>query len=176
MLDYRNVGADDYEKRCADLAKIPGGPEYIEAMHKTHEDAKARLLISLAGDPHLGFFPNMQVVQNQVRIITPLAADLTRITMTAVRLGGVSDEINARRLRRHEYFYGPAGAGSPDDAEIFERVQRGMMAEVDPWIEISRGIEREMADSDGSIAAFHADEVPQRGVMRRWLKLMTQTA
>ncbi len=174
MLDYRNVSFEDYEMRCEGLRKVPGGPEYIAAMHETHKDAKARLLIGLQGDPHLGIFPNMQVVQNHVRIITPLAADHTRITMTAVRLGGVSDEINARRLRRHEYFYGPAGAGSPDDAEIFERVQRGMMAEVDPWIEISRGIEREKVDADG-IVALHTDEVPQRGMMRHWVKLMSQT-
>lgn len=176
MLDYRGNALREYEKRCAALRTVPGGPQYIDAMHKAHGDAKARLLIALAGDPHLGFFPNMQVIQNQIRIITPLAADLTRITMTAVRLGGVSDEINARRLRRHEYFYGPAGAGSPDDAEIFERVQRGMMAEADPWIEISRGTEREYVDADGSIAALHSDEVPQRGMLRRWLQLMSRTA
>jgi phenylpropionate dioxygenase-like ring-hydroxylating dioxygenase large terminal subunit len=174
MLDYRNVGADDYDKRCADLKNVPGGPEYIAAMHKAHEDQRARQLIGLGGDPHLGVFPNMQIVQNHVRIITPLGPDHTQITMFVIRLGDVSDEINARRLRRHEYFFGPAGAGSPDDAEIFERAQRGMMGEVDPWLEISRGIEREVADDDG-VVAWHTDEVPQRGMMKHWVKLMTQT-
>jgi phenylpropionate dioxygenase-like ring-hydroxylating dioxygenase large terminal subunit len=175
MLDYRKNALRDYDKRCANIKKIPGGEEYIAAMHKTHEESKARTLVSLQGDPHLGFFPNMQLIQNQVRIITPLAPDRTQITMFAIRLGGVSDEMNARRLRRHEYFYGAAGAGSPDDAEIFERAQRGMMGEVDPWLEISRGLEREIVDADGSIAAFHGDEVPQRGMMKHWVKLMTQT-
>src|SRR3546814_20407624 len=48
-------------------------------------------------------------------------------------------EINALRLRQHESFYGPAGSGSTDDAEIFERVQLGLEANLDPWINISRG-------------------------------------
>jgi hypothetical protein len=49
-----------------------------------------------------------------------------------------------------------------------------MMAEIDPWIEISRGIEREHTDADGSVAALHADEVPQRAMIRQWMKLMTE--
>jgi phenylpropionate dioxygenase-like ring-hydroxylating dioxygenase large terminal subunit len=174
MLDYRGNRLWDYEKRCNALKGIPGGAEYIEAMHKTYGDERATLLISLSGDPHLGIFPNLQLIQNQIRIMTPLAPDRTIITMTAVRLGGVSDEINARRLRQQEYFYGPAGAGSPDDAEVFERVQRGMLAEANPWIDLSRGVERQQTDPDGSIAGLHSDEVPQRGMMREWLKLMTQ--
>ena len=95
--------------------------------------------------------------------------------MTAVRLGGVSEEINAERLRVHESFYGPAGAGSPDDAEIFERVQRGLAAEVNPWVEISRGMDREQTDADGNTVGLISDEVPQRGMMRYWSELMTKT-
>jgi len=134
------------------------------------------MLISLAGDPHLGIFPNLQLINNQIRIITPLAANRTRITMTAVRLGGVSPEMNAVRLRQHESFYGPAGSGSPDDAVIFERVQLGMQAEVNPWLEISRGMERQQIDSDGSTVGLISDEVPQRGIMAYWAELMTRPA
>lgn len=93
--------------------------------------------------------------------------------MTAVRLAGVTDEINAERFRQQESFYGPAGAGSPDDSEIFERVQRGMIAEVNPWIEISRGMGRQKVDTDGSIVGLITDEVTQRGIMRYWKQLMT---
>src|SRR5690606_18589044 len=123
-----------------------------EAMHRVHGKERAELLISMAGDPHIGIFPNLQLIGNQVRVITPVTPGVTQVTMAAVRLGGVSDEINTLRIRQHESFYGPAGAGSPDDAEIFERVQRGMAAEVNPWIEISRGMSRERVDErDGSV-------------------------
>ena len=174
MLDFRAQRLKGYKKHAEFLAKIPGGAKYVEDMRKAHGD-RAELLVSLAGDPHLGVFPNLQLIGNQVRIITPLAPGLTQVTMQMVRLGGVSDEINTMRVRQHESFYGPAGSGSPDDAEIFERVQRGMMAEINPWIEISRGMHREEVDPvDGSIVGRITDEVPQRGQMRQWLKLMTQ--
>jgi hypothetical protein len=174
MLDFRAQRLKSYKKHAEFLAKIPGGAKYVEDMHKAHGE-RAELLISLSGDPHLGIFPNLQLIGNQVRIITPIAPGLTQVTMQMVRLGGVSDEINTLRVRQHESFYGPAGSGSPDDAEIFERVQRGMAAEVNPWIEISRGMHREEVDPvDGSIVGRITDEVPQRGQMKFWLQLMTQ--
>ena len=175
MLDFRQHRINHYDQHNEYLKKTKGGAEYIEAMHKAYGDTRARTLISLGGDPHVGIFPNMQLIGNQIRIITPLAPGVTQITMTAVRLGGVSDEINAARLRQHESFYGPAGAGSPDDAEIFERVQRGMVAEVNPWVEISRGMDREQIDADGNIMGLISDEVPQRGMMRYWSQLMTKS-
>jgi hypothetical protein len=51
-----------------------------------------------------------------------------------------------------------------------------MNAQVDPWIDISRGIGREKVESDGTITGHISDEVPQRGQMRHWLKLMTKGA
>lgn len=173
MLDFRDHRAHQYEQNAGFIARIEGGADYIAAMHAKHGD-NAKMLISLAGDPHLGIFPNMQLINNQIRIITPLGADRTRVIMTAVRLGGMSDAMNAVRLRQHESFYGPAGSGSPDDAEVFERVQNGMQAEVNPWLEISRGMEREKVDTDGSIVGLISDEVPQRGMMKYWRELMTR--
>jgi len=133
MLDFREHRIHQYAMHCEFLKKIKGGADYIAAMQKAHGGDRAPLLIALGGDPHLGIFPNLQLINNQIRIITPLAPNLTQVTMTAVTLVGVSDEMNATRLRQHESFYGPAGAGSPDDAEIFERVQRGMAAEASYW-------------------------------------------
>jgi phenylpropionate dioxygenase-like ring-hydroxylating dioxygenase large terminal subunit len=172
MIDFRRHRINHYEVHTEYLKKTNGGAEYVEAMHKSHGADRARQLITLAGDPHLGVFPNLQLIQNQIRIITPVSAGVTQVTMTAVRLGGVSDEINAMRMRQQESFYGPAGSGSPDDAEIFERVQRGMMAEVNPWVEISRGMGREERDEEGNTVGLISDEVPQRGMMTYWLDLM----
>lgn len=175
MLDFRQHRLPHYDAHCAFLRKIPGGDAYIKDMHRAYGDERARLLIAVSGDPHVGVFPNLQLINNQVRIVNPIVVDETEVIMIAVRLGGISDEINASRLRQHESFYGPAGSGSPDDAEIFERVQRGMMAEVDPWVEISRGLERETVDSDGSIVGRITDEVTQRGQLKRWRELMQRT-
>ena len=173
MLDFRAQRLKGYSKHAAFLGKVQGGTQYVEDMHKAYGKDQAELLISLSGDPHLGLFPNLQLIGNQVRIIVPVAPGLTQVIMSMVRLGGVSDEINTMRVRQHESFYGPASSGSPDDAEIFERVQRGMQAEFSPWIEISRGMHREYVDTDGSVVGRITDEVPQRGQMKYWLQLMT---
>lgn len=118
----------------------------------------------------------MQIINNQVRIMIPLEPGRTEVLMFPVLFDGVDDAINTMRLRQHESFYGPAGAGSPDDAEIFERAQRGMNAQVNPWIDISRGMTREQTHADGTITGHISDEVPQRGQMRYWLELMTKGA
>ncbi len=173
MLDLRKHRVEHFPDYSKFLATVPGGKEYIEAMFARDSEERARLLLAIAGDPHVGIFPNLQIIHNQIRIINPLAVGETEVVMFPVLLKGVSPQINALRLRQHESFYGPASAGSPDDAEIFERAQRGMLAQVNPWINISRGLSRETVDSDGSIVSNVTDEVPQRAQVRQWLALMT---
>ncbi|MEA2980518.1 MAG: hypothetical protein QOF09_2341 [Alphaproteobacteria bacterium] len=174
MLDFRQARLSRYEDYLKFLAKIPGGSAYIEAMQAAYGPAGAKPLIAVAGDPHLGIFPNLQVVGNQIRIINPVSCDQTELFNYPISVEGMIEEITASRLRQHESFYGPAGAGAPDDAEIFERVQQGLMAEVDPWIDISRGLWRETKDPDGSIVGHLSDEIPQRAMMRRWQELMSE--
>lgn len=48
-----------------------------------------------------------------------------------------------------------------------------MMARSNPWVDISRGLERERVEVDGSIVGCITDEVPQRAQMKQWLALMT---
>lgn len=173
MLDMTAHRMSHYEQFTDMLKKLPGGNEYLQAMLDKHGEERARLLVSLAGDPHVGIYPNLQLINNQIRILNPISADACEVIMFPVLFEGVSPEINALRLRQHESFYGPAGSGSPDDAEIFERVQKGMMAEVNPWLNLSRGMHREEYGSDGVITGRISDEVTQRGQMRQWRKLMT---
>ena len=174
MLDLTAHRLSHYEHFSEMLNRTPGGPEYLQQMKDKHGEERARTLVAIAGDPHVGIYPNLQLLNNQIRIINPLAPDECEVIMYPVLFEGVSDEINALRIRQHESFYGPAGSGSPDDAEIFERVQNGMMAQVNPWIEISRGLGREERGADGVTTGRISDEVTQRGQMRRWRELMTK--
>jgi phenylpropionate dioxygenase-like ring-hydroxylating dioxygenase large terminal subunit len=171
-LDMRAFRAVRVAQFLDDVRKIGGGEQYIAAMRAAYGEDRGDLLIAMAGDPHLGVYPNLQLINDQVRLIRPIAADKTEVLMFAVRLKGVSDAINEARIRGQEFFFGPAGAGSPDDTEMFERLQRGMQAKVEPWVDISRGIERERVDEDGSIVGRISDEVPQRAQMKRWRALM----
>lgn len=175
MIDYRAYRVRYLDAHLAYLRKMEGGAEYIAAMQAKHGETRGNELLAVAGDPHLGLYPNMQIINNQIRIINPIAVDETQLLIMPVMLDGVPPQINETRLRHHETFYGAAGAGAPDDAEMFERAQRGLHAEVDPWIDVSRGMHREEVDpEDASIYGAITDEVPQRDQMREWLRLMTR--
>ena len=105
--------------------------------------------------------------------MNPIGPDETEVLMFPVLLDGVPPEINELRMRQHESFYGPSSSGSPDDAEIFERAQMGMNATVNPWIDMSRGLNREIVDVDGTRVGRISDETTQRGQMREWKRLMS---
>lgn len=75
---------------------------------------RCKKVMLLDSDAPLGNFPNLQPINDQIRLIRPIGPDKTEVLMFAVRLKGVSDAINQARLRGQEYFYGPAGAGSPE--------------------------------------------------------------
>ena len=173
LLDFREHRMAAIDKYLDFLRGSKGGAEYVGAMIEAYGEEQAKKNLSLAGDPHLGVYPNLQVIGNQVRIMNPISPDETEILMFPVMFDGVPDELNTLRLRQHESFYGPSSAGSPDDAEIFERAQHGMRAVVNPWIDISRGLHREEVDADGTRVGKISDETTQRGQMREWSRLMT---
>jgi phenylpropionate dioxygenase-like ring-hydroxylating dioxygenase large terminal subunit len=174
MIDYRAQRLGHVEAYLDYLRGLEGGDDYIKAMHARHGEARSNQLLVMAGDPHIGLYPNMQIIASHIRVINPVAVDETQVLMFPVLLEGVPDSINDARLRQHESFYGAAGAGAPDDNEMFERAQRGLQASVDPWIDISRGAAREQEDEDGSTYGRISDEGPQRAQMREWLRLMSR--
>jgi hypothetical protein len=102
--------------------------------------------------------------------------DRTEVTMIPILLDGVPDQINADRIQVHEWFYGPSSFGTSDDTEMFERMQRGLQSELNPWVLLARGLRNEKTLEDGRVVGHITDEVPQRGMMRRWLELMEQGA
>ncbi len=174
MLDNMQQRLSGLDKRLGDLKKMPGGEDYIAAMRSAYEPDRAEALIASAGDPHLGLFPNVQLIGNHIRVIQPIEPGLTQVDFYPTRLVGVSDEINEQRLRQHEFFYGPAGTVSPDDAEIFERAQNGMKASYTPWIDLRRGMGLEERDPKGSISGGITYELTQRGQLEAWKALMAQ--
>jgi hypothetical protein len=91
--------------------------------------------------------------------------------MYPILLDGVPAAFNTARLRHHEDFYGPAGLGSPDDIEIFERTQAGARADAEPWILLGRGLGRE-APLGAMVTGRISDEVTQRAQFQEWLRLM----
>lgn len=172
-LDFRAQRRPQAAAAIEDLQRKEEGRQYVEDMIAAYGRERAEELIAWHGDPHLGLFPNLQLIHDHVRVVVPISPGETEVLMYPVFLKGVGPSINGKRLRAHEAFYGPAAAGSPDDAEIFERTQRGLLADRQPWVLLSRGMAREEVDADGSVTGCISDEITQRAQMQEWKRLMT---
>jgi len=176
LLDISPMRRKLYSQFLEELQERPGGAEYYRSMVETYGPERAKDILIWEGDPHMGLFPNVQLIQQHIRIIRPVRPDLTEIFMLPVLLKGVPDEINDARLRKHEDFFGPASKGQPDDTEVFERNQLGLTAEVNPWVFLGRGLHRERVEPDGTIVGSMRDETTQRGQLRKWKALMEQAS
>lgn len=172
LLDVFPERSCEYASWLTTKLDQEGWREYYDAMITAHGKARCDEVLTWEGDPHIGVFPNLQLIQSQIRIIRPIAADRTEILMLPTALQNVPESVNQQRLRRHELFYGAASQGSPDDAEVFERNQEGLSAEVDPWVYLARGLHRERVEPDGTIVGHITDETTQRGQLRQWKVFM----
>jgi benzoate/toluate 1,2-dioxygenase alpha subunit len=115
------------------------------------------------------------VLRSQIRTIRPIAVDRTEIYTSVVRLEGVEDDVNIRRMRDQEFEFGAAGTFFTDDMEIFERTQEGLQSGAVEWLEFSRGLDREEM-RNGHMTGTMSDETQHRGLYQNWKRHMMQTA
>ena len=155
----------------------PGGAAIVADLEREHGADGARALIgrTVGNGFNLLVFPNLAIIQTQIRVIFPISAGRTNVEVTPMTLKGIPQELNRMRLRSHELFFGPAGFGSPDDLEAFVRTQAGLAARESPWIDLSRGRSRERVDGDRSFGHV-SDENHQRGIYRQWKASMAAAA
>lgn len=116
-------------------------------------------------------FPNLSFVGSHVRVIHPRSVRDTSVRLHPIFPVGASEEQRDRILRSHELFYGPQGAGYPDDVEVgFERVTLGLAANAHDrdFAVMSRGLGEETRDERGRLVGRPTDEVTQRAFYRRW--------
>ncbi|AIO69728.1 aromatic ring-hydroxylating oxygenase subunit alpha [Burkholderia oklahomensis] len=138
-------------------------------------DEVRRIVRSLMGVGfNLNLFPNLALSMAFFRVLRPISAEETEIRHVALAMDGGPDEANQVRLRIHEHFQGPFGFGSPDDAEAWERVQRGAHAGPDVPILVNRGLNRETTAPNGEKTAHATDETGMREAYRQWRKMMEQ--
>jgi phenylpropionate dioxygenase-like ring-hydroxylating dioxygenase large terminal subunit len=175
MLDYRRYNRELGAKIRDVLPTTPGGEAYRERMVQQYGQERAAEIL-VAGGTHSYIFPNLILIGVQLRVAQPVTVDRTDICLYPTLLKGVSDELNAGRLRGHEAFFGAAGMGQPDDVEMFVRMRDGMEVTLDPWLLISRGLHRETRDRDGTVVGQMTDELTLRSIWSHYKKIMTQRA
>lgn len=93
---------------------------------------------------NLALFPNAQLVDNasmQLRVIRPLAVDLTEMKSYCIAPVGESAAVRESRLRQFEDFFNSSGLATPDDTSCYEACQTGHGARIVEWQQgYSRGM------------------------------------
>jgi hypothetical protein len=147
-----------------------------ERMVSRKENPKREIYNGVGGFK-MTVFPNLVLIAEQIRHIVPKAVDRSELWVHPVLLKGVPDELNGDRLRKHEDFYGPAGLGSPDDWEIYDRVQLGAQSKGDEWLFYGRSLDTEAVNERGEIAAPDNElgETPLRAFYKQWKAMIVGT-
>ncbi|GAB3443845.1 aromatic ring-hydroxylating oxygenase subunit alpha [Actinophytocola sediminis] len=148
----------------------------VDALSTTFDQAQVRRLVrSVHGTGfNLNLFPNVAMSGSFFRVLRPVAVDRTVIEHVAIGPDGppALDIVNRERLRIHEHFQGPFGFGTPDDAEGWDRVQRGTQGAPDLPIMVNRGLARETSSDRGWPSAHVTDETGMRAAYRQWKLMM----
>lgn len=138
------------------------------------KDVVRRVIRSIGGVGfNLNLFPNLGLSVSFLRELRPIAVDRTEVRHIALVMDGGPAEANRARLRIHEHFQGPAGFGSPDDVEVWERIQDGARAGSDPWVLVNRGLNRETRTEDGHRSSHVTDETGMREGYAMWKRMMS---
>ena len=157
------------DQQDAVRANFPGYFEAVEA--KLGKTGLSDVLTQM----NLFIFPNLYMLLNQIRVITPVSPTETLVTIHPVFLNGAPDALNEQRLREHEMGFSPTGFIGPDDYAAFDCVVEGLNAHAVPWFILKRGEHDERIEPDGSRLGSGSDETPQRGIYRRYRELMNAT-
>lgn len=149
----------------------------IAELSTTFDDAQVRKLVrAIHGTGfNLNLFPNVAMSSAFFRVLRPIAVNETEIEHIAIGPDGPPevDVVNRERLRVHEHFQGPFGFGSPDDAEGWDRVQRGSRGAPEMPILVNRGIEREEASGENWPTSHVTDETGMRAAYDKWKQMMS---
>jgi len=157
-------------------APIPGRFQGLadELAREGYPDEQVRRIVRAVGGAgfNLNLFPNVACSMSFFRVLRPVSVDETEIRHIALAMDGGPEAGNRLRLRLHEHFQGPMGFGSPDDAEGWERVQRGARAGDDLWILVNRDGAPPHASNAGPRSDVSA-ETGMRAAYHMWKRMMT---
>lgn len=166
--EWRRIGEPMHWFGRADPNRFP---DYVKAMEAAYGNERARQIM-IDGTPHIMIFPNLFIAEIQMFVIQPKAVDETVQHVTALQFKGAPD-VNRRLRQQTMGSVGPAGFLLADDTEMYERNHRGSRIRDPEWLTLSRGLNRECRDDRGNRIGHVTDEVPQRGIWRHYLDLMT---
>jgi phenylpropionate dioxygenase-like ring-hydroxylating dioxygenase large terminal subunit len=122
------------------------------------------------------FYPAMSVhpVFMQLRVIQPIAVDLTRVDIWTLRMKGAPAWMHRRNVAFANTIHSPSSIVKADDLETYARVQRGVAAAGADWINLQRGADAPASNEGARSTAL--SEAYIRNQYRAWRDYMTGAA
>ncbi len=146
--------------------------EYEAQLRQFHGAEKAEDV--LRTDRHIAlFYPNLSVTPNwmQLRVITPISVNQTRVDTHSFRLVGASDAVNRRIISFANAVNSPTSLIRADDLENFERIESGLRVRERRWI----SAHRELLKEEQPVGPSHAmSERYVRNQFYAWRNYMEQ--
>lgn len=124
-------------------------------------------------------YPNASIMglNVHIRVIKPIAADLTEVNVYPVRFKGAPDAMNQRNIRLLNVTHSAASFVQTDDMESFTRTQSGLQSRATDWVDISRGMGAETESPNrNAIEGSAMHELVVRQQYKAWLKYMCEAA
>lgn len=146
--------------------------QLAEELRKEHGEDQVRRIVRAVGGSgfNLNLFPNVACSMAFFRVLRPVRVNETAVRHIAIGMKGGPAAANRMRLRLHEHFQGPLGFGSPDDSEVWERVQRGAAGLEQQEILVNRGADEQGTDGPrGHVSA----ETGMRAAYKMWKRMMS---
>ena len=148
---------------------------YKKSLEARHGPERTREI--LTPDRHNSvIYPNLviQSMNFHLRIIRPVAVDLTEVYVYPVRFKGAPEAMHRTLVRFLNMTHSAASLIQTDDLEIMERCQRGLEDHDSDWVYFNRGLGEEFRDPErGGLAGKGTDELMMRNYYKAWLGYLT---
>jgi nitrite reductase/ring-hydroxylating ferredoxin subunit len=147
--------------------------DFVAALERRDGPERTRRRI-VEGPAHALIFPNLFLGETNIAIVEPVSVEECVHWHTPMFLRG-APQFNGRLLRMAEAGMGPASFLMPEDLTVASRNQLGLRARTTPWLELSRGLDREAVDAEGRTVSHVTDETTNRGFWRHYRAVMADT-
>ena len=117
---------------------LPGGPvyeDYVSRLEARHGSERTKQILKYDRFNSV-VYPNLtfQAFGQHIRVVRPIAVDLTEINVYPIALKGAPDALNRNAVRSLAATHSAASMIQTDDIEVFERAQRGLASQTNDWV------------------------------------------
>ena len=150
---------------------------YVCLLEARHGAGKTRQILTKTRH-NVIFYPNMamQELNPHVRVIRPVACDLTEIFVYPIRLKGAPEEMFRDQIRMINGTHSASSMVQTDDVEAFARAQEGLLTRGNEWLLLARRGPEETDPDTGRVRSIGTSELAMRNHYGAWVEHMCRAA